>query len=423
LHAQGPGSDRIPKVSVDREVFEFGMLDSQTPGNHDFVVSNVGKGILTITKVGSDCKCTKFDVEKSDLQPGQSTKVSMEWKATGGDGPFRHRGTIRTNDPERPSVDLTVTGQITTAIQPIPADGDFGTVNTGQPKTKTIRLLGYLPEGFRIEKHEFVDSKSAQFFDLKLEKMTAEQLAAENRGESALQPDAEKKPPATEPSAAEKKPAVTEPPAAEKNPPATEPPDAEKKPAVTEPPAAEKKPSAASANPPEKQVKCGYVAELTVKAGLPVGPFRQILRLTTNVKTVPTLSIPITGSVESKDLVVMGGGYRSGVLTIDMVSPENETTRTLTLIASGPHYKAINFQVLEVYPKDVLVVELGKPVELQSKAGTQTTLTIRIPKGSHQVDCLGTEQSPMGRVLLKTNHPSPEASTLLIRVKFAVAGS
>jgi hypothetical protein len=268
-----------------------------------------------------------------------------------------------------------------------------------------------MPEGFRIEKYEFAEPKSAQFFDVKLEKMTAEQLAAENRAESASQPTADKKPPATEPPVAEKKPAATEPPAAEKKPPATE------------PPVAEKKPPAANANPTEKEVKCGYLAELTVKAGLPVGPFRQILRLTTNVKTVPTLSIPIIGSVESKDFVVMGANYHSGVLVIDMVSPDSETTRTLTLIASGPHWKAIDFQVLEVSPNDVLTVELGKPVELQSKAGTQTTLTIRIPKGSRQVDCLGTEQSPMGRILLKTNHPDPEASKLQIRVKFAVAGS
>ncbi len=193
--------------------------------------------------------------------------------------------------------------------------------------------------------------------------------------------------------------------------------------AATEPPSSEKKADAAKKLPGEKvpkQITCGYIAELTVKDGLPVGAFRQLLRFTTNVKTVPSLTIPIAGSVVSEDFVVMGADYKDGVLNIGVVSRGQENRRDLQILASGPHYKAVDFQIVEVNPKDSLVVELGKPVEALAKTGTVTPLVVRIPKGSRQVDCLGTEQSPMGRILLKTNHPSPGAGTLLIRVKFAV---
>ena len=357
-------SERGPKVSVDAESFEYGMLDSQTPGRHDFLVSNIGTGVLTLTKGEATCKCTKYEIAKTELKPGESTKVTMEWTAKGMDGPFRNRATIHTNDPRRNLVELTVTGRVTTAIKAEPETVDFARVQVGQAATARIRLLGFLPEGFRIEKQEFLEPKYADHFEVKIHRMTSEELANQK------------------------------------------PPTFEGMPSLT------------------KDVKCGYTAELTVKPGLPVGTFRQQLRLTTNVKTTPMVTIPIGGLVVSEDIAVVGYGFdrATQVLDLGVIGAEKDTTRTLTLFATGPHSRQIEFQLAEVSPKDVLDVHVGKRVDLTGKPGTQTQLTVRVPKGTRPVNCSGSEESPMGRILLKTNHPTAEAGTLLIRVRLVVAG-
>ena len=340
---------RAPKVKVDKEEYDYGMMDSQSEGHHDFKVTNVGEGTLTLEKGDKGCKCTEFSIEKTRLKPGESAKVTMKWLAKSVEGQLRNRVTVKTNDPDRPRVELTVTGTVRVAISTLPDEVDFTRVEAGKPATMAVRVVGHLPEGFRIKKHEYVEPKFAEYFDVKITPMTEAQVKA------------------------------------------------------------------------EKDAKSGYVADVIVKAGLPVGSFRQILRLTTDLKTTPTVSIPVRGSVVSEDIVMVGRGLSGGLLDIDVVSPEKETERKLTLIARGPHYKEMSFQVLEVYP-DVLKVEIGKTVALSGEPGNQTPLTIRIPKDSRSVNCLGFEQSPMGRILLNTNHPSPEARKLLIRVRFAIEG-
>jgi hypothetical protein len=340
---------RSPKVSVDKPEYDYGVMDSQSEGHHDFKLTNVGEAALTLEKGDKSCQCTEFSIEKARLKPGESTKVTMKWLAKSVEGALRNRVTVKTNDPDRPRVELTVTGKVTVAISTLPEEVDFTRVEAGKPATMAVRVVGHLPQGFRVEKHAFVEPKYAEYFDVKIQPMTEAQVKA------------------------------------------------------------------------EKDAKSGYVADVIVKAGLPVGTFRQILRLTTNLKTTPTVSIPVRGSVVSDDIVMIGRGLSGTLLDVDVVSPEKETARKLTLIARGPHYKKMSFQVLDVYP-DVLKVEIGKTVELSGEPGTQTPLTIRIPKDSRSVNCLGFEHSPMGRILLNTNHPSKEAKEVLIRVRFAVEG-
>jgi hypothetical protein len=350
-----------PKVAVDREVFDYGVMDSQVDGKHVFLVSNIGSAPLTLTEGVRSCKCTKFEIAKTALQPGETTKVTMEWTAKSIDGPSRNSVTIKTNDPEKRVVDLVVTGRVTTAIKVLPPELDITRVQAGQPAAAQVRLLGYLPEGFRILQQDFSDPKTAEYFDAKIERMTAAQMAAL------------------------------------------------------------KEPGPGDLPGSEKVVKCAYVVDVTVKPGLPVGAFRQILRLKTDAKTVPAISIAVRGLIVSEDVVVLGAGVQAGVLDIDVVSPEKETSRRLILLAQGPHYKQLNFQLLEVIP-DVLKVEIGKTVPLSGKSGTQTPLVIRIPMDSRPVNCLGSPDTPMGRVRLKTNHPDPKAGELEIRVRFAVEG-
>jgi hypothetical protein len=176
---------------------------------------------------------------------------------------------------------------------------------------------------------------------------------------------------------------------------------------------------------PEEQVRkeegatSGCLLEITVKSGLPMGPFQQKISLATNFKETPKIEIPIRGKVAS-EITIVGPGWddRAGVLMMGTVSGRQGAQRTLLIIAGGAQGKDIQFQSVEVVP-DLLKAELGTPKHVGNGA-TQVPLTITIPPGSPPANHLGSEQGKLGRITIETNHPRTPKLNILVR--FAVEG-
>ena len=70
----------MPKVAVDRVEYNFGALDMQGSGSHDFILTNVGDAPLTLAAGGTSCRCTMSSLEHDSIQPGGSAKVTVTWK-------------------------------------------------------------------------------------------------------------------------------------------------------------------------------------------------------------------------------------------------------------------------------------------------------------------------------------------------------
>jgi hypothetical protein len=168
----------------------------------------------------------------------------------------------------------------------------------------------------------------------------------------------------------------------------------------------------------EPYARSGFAVRITVKPGLPQGPFQQTIQLRTNMHSHPMLAIPIQGVVAS-DLSIVGRGWRAedGVLVLGTVSNQMETTRRLVVVARGPYRQQVNFKAVEKVPP-WLVVEIGEPTPIADGAAVQTSLTIKIPKDAPSVNHLGSEYGGYGHILLETNHP--KAPSLRILLCFAV---
>ena len=159
--------------------------------------------------------------------------------------------------------------------------------------------------------------------------------------------------------------------------------------------------------------------QIEMKPGLPVGAFQQTIVLTTNLKDLATLDVPIRGTIVS-DVKVSGHGYddEKGMLSLGAVSGKEGIERQLRIIVRGPHAKDVKFEPIEIEPS-ILVVKVGKTVPMGGSV-TQTLLTIEVPKGSPPADYFGSEGGKVGRIRLKTGHPqSPEVK---IFVRFVVEG-
>lgn len=101
-----------PKAVVPETTFNFGIMDPLTMGEHTFVVRNEGKVPLELELGSTTCKCTFGKLEDSSILPGEEGEVTLNWN-TGRKHPYyAHSAQIRTNDPKRRSIHLSVEGLV-----------------------------------------------------------------------------------------------------------------------------------------------------------------------------------------------------------------------------------------------------------------------------------------------------------------------
>jgi hypothetical protein len=139
-------ADEPPKAVVDKAEFDFGVMDASEERRHDFVISNQGSGPLRLVAGGTSCRCTVSQLEKEQIPPGAATKVTLTWKTRNVLGPYRQTANILTNDPARPEITLTVSGEVVTAVRAEPADLVFTRLPAGEAASGEVRLWCNLPD-------------------------------------------------------------------------------------------------------------------------------------------------------------------------------------------------------------------------------------------------------------------------------------
>lgn len=175
---------KLPRiVIVNGEDFDFGTMERDTTQSHAFEFRNEGEAPLTLIQRGTTCKCTLSDIEHSKLAPGQSTQVKLEWTALANEGQFRQSATIETNDPRRQFITLTVSGKITYSHRVSPTELVFTRLSAREPTTADVMVYGFHDNDLTIE-HAIVDAATAEYFDVVIEPMTAEQMASEEGAKS-----------------------------------------------------------------------------------------------------------------------------------------------------------------------------------------------------------------------------------------------
>jgi hypothetical protein len=335
---------------VDREEHNFGKADVGVTGCYEFVFTNVGDEPLVLTRGKSTCGCCTcvctVRLPENAIAPGESAKVTLEWKSKLYVGSFRQTATILTNDPNRRKVTLLITGRFAGPVGIVPSQLSFGSVRLGQAATGKLHLYSYLEEPLEIVGCELSNPQTAKYFDVAWKRLTARQLREEG------------------------------------------------------------------------EARGGYSVRITVKPGLPVGALQQGIMFKTNSKSVPSIEIPVQGSVVS-DISIAGRGWnaRTGVLAMGTVRRGKGAEWPLMIVVRGPHAKDVRLKPIEIDP-GLLQVELGSTRYIADKAICLSRLTIRIPPGSEPSMHLGSGQGKLGRITLQTNHP--DGPDLNIYVRFAV---
>lgn len=101
-----------PKAASQEMEYDFGEVPRGEHVKYDFVLSNVGGDLLKINSVKASCGCTAAKPEKSDLAPGESTNIKVDFNSTGRSGRQTKYITVKTNDPNQPAIRFKLTGVV-----------------------------------------------------------------------------------------------------------------------------------------------------------------------------------------------------------------------------------------------------------------------------------------------------------------------
>ncbi|HTQ39161.1 MAG TPA: DUF1573 domain-containing protein [Pirellulales bacterium] len=182
-----PVSPDAPHVVADEEEYKFGSMERESLKTHVFTIRNEGHSPLSLHKGASTCRCTKFELAGETVKPGESTTVTIEWKARDVQpGPFRQSATIETNDPARPELTFTISGDVTNSYRMTPTSLAFSSISAGEPQTAEVHIFSYRPGQLEVVGHEFTETSTADKFEFQAVPMPASVLHDEKDAQSGV---------------------------------------------------------------------------------------------------------------------------------------------------------------------------------------------------------------------------------------------
>jgi hypothetical protein len=101
-----------PRLTCTERAFNFGERGSDETVAHTFVLANTGREPLEIRGLQSSCGCMTAKVSQLQLAPGERVEVPIEIALKGLQGKIQKSILVRSNDPKRPNLVLTVTGTV-----------------------------------------------------------------------------------------------------------------------------------------------------------------------------------------------------------------------------------------------------------------------------------------------------------------------
>ena len=120
-------------IDVDRASADFGTYPANQNREHVFVLKNNGDQPLKIIDIRKTCGCSETRLERNELAPGTTTKLTAVIKAGSIAGPFSKNLFVESNDSKQRFLMLLLNGNSVPLITVKPQDKIYvGTLVAGQ---------------------------------------------------------------------------------------------------------------------------------------------------------------------------------------------------------------------------------------------------------------------------------------------------
>jgi len=130
-----------PKFHLIGETkFDFGDVPNFMPANRIITIKNIGTQTLILTDVGGTCGCTATLLSSDHIAPNDSGTLSITFDAKRFDGRVEKKVVMRTNDADKPRVELTFTANVVKVLELEPEYLFFrSTADSTASETLTIK--------------------------------------------------------------------------------------------------------------------------------------------------------------------------------------------------------------------------------------------------------------------------------------------
>ncbi len=138
--ASPPAGSGTPRLQLSSTSMDFGEVWQGEPAIGDFTLKNVGTAPLTLS-VKSSCGCTVATKPRSPLPPGESDTLRISYDTLKRKGKAHQQVTITTNDPDQPSVQIAVNGEVKPLYAATPTEGlIFDRLTSDSQVTQSLRI-------------------------------------------------------------------------------------------------------------------------------------------------------------------------------------------------------------------------------------------------------------------------------------------
>ncbi|HEX5718671.1 MAG TPA: DUF1573 domain-containing protein [Thermoanaerobaculia bacterium] len=133
------GATGKPKAVAVEPIKDVGFVAKGEMAIHEFVIRNDGDALLELREVRAACGCTVADFDKT-IAPGKTGKVRVTLDTGTFNGPIAKGVTVYTNDPEVPTIELTVRTDVGQFVKVKPGYARFIMVQ-GEKEGKIVQTL------------------------------------------------------------------------------------------------------------------------------------------------------------------------------------------------------------------------------------------------------------------------------------------
>ncbi len=142
LLAAGGGVFGAPELSVSPSTFSFGKYPANQEKKHTFTLTNTGDAVLKIEKVRHTCGCSGAEIDKNELQPGETAQLEAKILPESIDGPFCKGIFIHSNAGNGAIRMITLSGQSEALLTVLPQNNCYiGTVKPDAGLTQEFILV------------------------------------------------------------------------------------------------------------------------------------------------------------------------------------------------------------------------------------------------------------------------------------------
>ncbi len=101
-----------PHIFAEKTEYNFGRDTTGKIFTYTFIIKNTGKSKLLIHKVKTTCGCTTLQQVKTEIEPGESVPVQVDFRSGGKSGHQERNVDIISNDPDQPKLSLFIKGDL-----------------------------------------------------------------------------------------------------------------------------------------------------------------------------------------------------------------------------------------------------------------------------------------------------------------------